>query len=90
VEIAADPFTACFSFGIAFLFVGPFSEERPRHLSEVSDLQLARRVHGWLAGDYTVWPALKRDEAIPKRDGLFVITNYEKIYGGREMMTFPR
>lgn len=39
----------------------------------------------WLVGDYEVWPALKRDEKIPNRDNLFVITNYEKIYGGREL-----
>jgi SWI/SNF-related matrix-associated actin-dependent regulator 1 of chromatin subfamily A len=39
----------------------------------------------WLVGDYEVWPAMKRDDEVPPRDGLFVIMNYEKIFGGRRL-----
>lgn len=39
----------------------------------------------WLVGDYEIWTAMDRDEELPDRDGLFVITNYEKIYGGKKL-----
>lgn len=33
----------------------------------------------WLVDNYEIWPAVSKDDAVPNRDGLFVITNYDKI-----------
>lgn len=35
----------------------------------------------WLVDDYEVWPVTDKKTVVPAKDGLFVITNYEKITG---------
>jgi SNF2 family DNA or RNA helicase len=35
----------------------------------------------WLVGDYEIWLVKTKSDEIPARDGLFVITNYEKLTG---------
>lgn len=35
----------------------------------------------WLIQDMEIWPVENKSDVVPQRDGLFVITNYEKLTG---------
>lgn len=35
----------------------------------------------WLINEFQIWPIEDKNDAVPERNGLFVITNYEKLTG---------